>query len=177
MYVCMHPSVCLSVHPLIYPSIPPYVHPAIHPSTCPSHPCISPPILPSIYPFIYSSCFNPLIQQPIHLSTHSSFHSFIHSLIHPSTHPPIHPSTHPSIYSCLVHRESHLTQAHSWRQKTWNRNGMMCWLKQLAERNHVSRVRSRLYCEGVYYQAKKWAYTELMDNMWSVDTFKSRPGR
>ena len=151
MPASIHLLVCSSTHLPTHPSICPSSHPSIHLSISSKHLSIHPSIHLSIYLLIL---LNPLIQPPIHLSTHSSL--FIHSLIHPPTHPPIHPSTHPSIYSCLVHRESHLIQAHSWRQKTWNRNGMMCWLKQLAERNHVSRVRSRLHCEGVYYQANKW---------------------
>ena len=125
IHACMHAPIhlliCSSTHLPIHPlhlSIQPSSHPPVHLIYASLHLCFHPSIHLSTHP--------ALIHLPNHLSIYLHIHAFIHSLIHPFTHPPIHPSTHPSIYSCLVHRESHLLQAHSWRQKTQNRNGMMC---------------------------------------------------
>lgn len=80
----MHPSTCLSIHPLSQPSS---CHVPTQPSPHPSP--IYPPIHPSTHP-------------PICPSTHQSIHQSTHPSTHSSIHPSTHPCMHPKVTKCLL---------------------------------------------------------------------------
>ena len=104
LYIYMHSSVYLSIHPSVDPFIHLFIHPSIHPS-------IHSFIRPSIYFYIYS--FTKLL---IHLTKHSPIHPSIHIFIYPCKiffiwllKPLHHPSIHQSISELLGMESTVLT--------------------------------------------------------------------